>query len=271
MKINFDTLENKNLLVFSLIGVVAIFLIANLTNQEEFPILEDWYMTDLLFILVPAIVIVLGSILIVRYGLRGNYGIAWILFTLAFCSWYVGELTYSYDYEYDIEDISTLTSDIFYILAYPLFLGFTIFYLKPRKRIISKNLILLSSLASLLFLIPSLYMTFDMEYTELDTLTTFLYVIYPILDVIILIPSIIATVLFFRGQVNLLWMMILLGIVLDVIADIGYLSFSIEESYYPGHPIDILYVASYVMIAFGALSHIRLYKKRKLDLKSKFD
>lgn len=263
MKSRFDKLENTNLLIYSLIGVVVIFLIANLTNQEEFPIAEDWYMTDLLFIIVPGVVIILGSILITRYGLRGNYGIAWVLFTLAVSSWYVGELTYSYDNEYDIEVLSTLTSDIFYIVGYPLFFGFTIFYLKPRKRIISKNLILLSSLVALLFVVPTLYLTFGMEYGELDALTIFLYAIYPILDAIILVPSIIATVLFFRGQVNFLWMMILLGTILDVIADTGYLTFSIEETYYPGHPIDILYICSYVVYAFGALSHIRLYKKIK--------
>jgi len=83
--------------------------------------------------------------------------------------------------------------------------------------------------------------------------------------------EIIPAVLFFRGQVNFLWIMILLGTILDIIADTGYLTFSIEETYYPGHPIDILYICTYVLYAFGALSHIRLYKKRKPDLKSKFD
>lgn len=260
-KSRFDTLENKNLLIYSLIGVVVIFLIAHLTNQEEFPITEGWYMTDLLFIIFPVAVIIFGSILVVRYGLHGNHGIAWLLFTLAFCSWFAGELTYNYEYEYDIEDLSTLTSDIFYILGYPLFLGFTIFYLRPRKKIISKKLIVVSSLVSLLFVVPTLYLTFGIEYEYLDALTVFLYAIYPILDAIILIPSIIAVVLFFRGQVNLLWIMILLGTIVEIIAGLGYLTFSIEETYYPGHPINILFISTYVLFAFGALSHIRLYKK----------
>ena len=264
MKTRLDTLENKNYLLLALIGVVVIFLVGNIANQEEFPIAEDLYMTDLLYMIFPGIVVVFGLMLVFRYGLRGSHGISWILFTLAIASWYVGEMTYSYDYKYDLEDLSTLTSDFFYIIGYPLFFGFTIFYLKPRKRIISKKMILVSSLVSILFIIPSLYFTFNEEY-QLDELTIFLYAIYPILDGVILIPSIIATFLFFRGQVNLLWSLILIATILFIIADTAYLVFSIEETYYPGHPVDILYIWSYILYAFGASSHIRLYKNKKSE------
>ncbi len=265
MKTRFDALENKNYLFLALTGVVIIFLVGNIANQEEFPISENMYMTDLLFMIIPVIVIAFGLMLVFRYRLRGNHGISWVLFTLAIASWYVGDMTYKYDYRYDLEDLSTLTSDFFYIIGYPLFFGFTVFYLKPRKQIISKKMILASSLVSILFIIPTLYFTFNEEY-QLDKLTIFLYAIYPILDGVILIPSIIATFLFFRGQVNLLWSLILIATILFIIADTSYLVFSIEETYYPGHPVDILYVWSYILYAFGALSHIRLYKKRKSEL-----
>ena len=265
MKTRFDTLENKNYLLLALVGVVVLFLVGNISNQEEFPIAEDLYMTDLLFIIFPGIVVVFGLMLVFRYGLRENHGISWILLTLAIASWYVGEMTYKYYYKYELEDLSTLTSDFFYIIGYPLFLGFTIYYLKPRKRIISKKMVLSASLVSILFVIPTLYFTFNGEYQP-DELTIFLYAIYPILDGVILIPSIIATVLFFRGQVNLLWSLILIAAILLIIADTSYLVFSVEETYYPGHPVDILFVWSYILYAFGALSHIRLYKKRKTEL-----
>src|SRR3989344_6135773 len=201
MKTRFDTLENKNYLLLALIGVVVIFLVGNIAHQEEFPIAKDLYMTDLLYMIFPGIVVVFGLMLVFRYRLRGSHGISWILFTLAITSWYVGDMTYKYDYKYDLEDLSTLTSDFFYIIGYTLFLGFTIFYLKPRKRIISKKMVLASSLVSVLVVI--------------------------------------ATICF-------------------IIADTAYLVFSIDDTYYPGHPIDILFVWAYILYAFGALSHVRL-------------
>ena len=255
-----DLSNDKRNLVFSLLGICVIFLVANLLDQEQYPITEDWYATDLLFIIVPSSVIILGLILIGRYKIQGNHAKAWILFTLAVVIWFVGEWTYEYDYEYELSDPSTYFSDIFYILGYPLFFGFSIFYLKTWARVITKKMILAASLISLIVIIPSLYLTLENE-DEVDSFTLFLYVIYPILDGLILAPAIIATFLFFRGQVNLLWALILIATLFDVAADTIYLNAAIEESYYPGHPIDILYLWAYVMYAFGALSHIKLFKK----------
>jgi hypothetical protein len=110
----YDTLENKNVLILSFIAVVVIFLIGNIINQEQFPITEDIFMTDLLFVITPIMVIGLGGILVLRYGIKGSHSIAGILFTLAFASWFAGETTYSYEQEYDFEDISTFTSEFFF-------------------------------------------------------------------------------------------------------------------------------------------------------------
>jgi len=111
-----------------------------------------------------------------------------------------------------------------------------------------------------------LYFTFDIENEKLDGLTIFLYAIYPILDAIIIIPSIIAAILFFRGQVNLLWTAVLIGTILWVIADTSYLIFSVDDTYYPGHPLDILFIWAYILWAFGAYSHVKLYKKSESNL-----
>ena len=151
-----STTENQ-FLVTSLVAIVVIFIIGNLFNQEDYPIIENIYPIDILFIIIPVAVIILGVILSAIYKGSGSHGKAWILFTISIIIWFVGEMTYEYDYEYDIEDISTLTSDVFYILGYPIFFAFTILYLKPRKNNISKNIILLSVLVSTVFVTPTLY------------------------------------------------------------------------------------------------------------------
>lgn len=258
MRTNLDALENKKSLIFLLVAVVIVFLIANVIHQEEFPINKSLFMTDLLTIIGSFIAAVFGGLLCFKYKARGNNGIAWIFFTLSMISWFLGEISYSYNYEYTLENISSLTSDIFFISGYPLLLGFTIFYLKSRKDIISKKMILTSSLFSLLVVIPSLFIALDTS--EIDTLTLFLYVIYPILDGVILIPAVIAVFLFFRGKINFLWTMILFGMILNVAGDTIYLISSIDDSFYSGHPGNILYVWAYVFFGFGTLSHLKLFK-----------
>lgn len=257
-----DSGINKQYLVSALGIVVFIFLLGNLIDQEQFPIVEDWYMTDLLFLIVPVLVILLGIRLIIRYRIQGNHSIAWILFTLAIIVWYAGEITYTYDVEYDVQDISTLTSDLLWIMGYPLFFGFAVFYLKPFRQAISKNTIFGALLVSSLFVIPTLYFTF-VDSGDLSEISLFIYAIYPILDTIILIPSLIAIILFFKGKINSLWVLVLLATVVDIVADTGFLLFDIENFYYPGHPIDILYVWSYILYMFGTISIYNIIKRVK--------
>lgn len=251
---------SKQILVFSLIGISIVYLIANLLNEQDYPITENWYPTTLLFIMIPGVAIFLGITLLLRYKVKGSHGISWIFFTVAMICWFLGEWTYAYDYEYDINDLSTMTSDIFYILGYPFFFAFNIFYLKPRKRVISKKMIYTALFVSLLFVVPTLYFTFNTE-EEIDEFTMFLYAIYPILDSIILAPSIIVVSLFLRGEVNFMWALILFGTILFIIADTIYLVTSIGETYYPGHPMDIPYLWAYSFYAVGAYYNISLFKK----------
>lgn len=257
---NNNIIFEQRYLFYSLIGIGFFFLLANLLNQENYPINDNWYPTDLLYYFLPAIAAILGTILSIMYRGKGNHGKAWIILTIAIVSWYVGDLTYVYYNEYDVEDLSTFTSDFFYIAGYPLFFVFGIFYLKARKNIVSKKMILSAIIVSSSLVIPSLYISFDME-EELSALDVLITAGYPILDGFVLAPVIIGMMLFFRGQVNLLWSLMLFSILCLVVGDTLYLGSYIDNSYYPGHPADMFFLWHYTILSFSFYSHIKLYRK----------
>src|SRR4029077_10227653 len=93
---------------------------------------------------------------------------------------------------------------------------------------------------------------------------------YPIADAIVLVPAIIGVILFFGGKVNFLWSLMLVGIVVEVIADTGFQYFSLDNSYYTGHPVDVLFLWSYILFSFGLFDHIKIFKKSH-DKKNTFD
>lgn len=265
MKNGFEILSEQKFLVYSLITIGFIFLIANLFEQEDYPVFKNWYATDILYFIIPAIGILLGTLLSVKYGAKGNHGKAWILLTLAMVSWYIGELTFVYENEYDVENIASFTSDIFYILGYPLLFGFAVFYLKARKKIISKQMMLAASAISIALVVPSLYISFDLEEEALEPIEIFIVAIYPILDGIVLAPALVGVILFLRGQVNLLWSLMMIGLLCEVTGDTLYLGSYIDDSYYPGHISDMFYQWSYVLFVFGFYSHFKLYKKEPME------
>lgn len=248
-------------LLYTLIGITFMFLLANLLNQEDYPLTENWHYTDLLYFSLPALAIILGTILSAMYRGKGNHGKAWIILTLAIVSWYGGELTYVYYNEYDVEDLTTFTSDFFYIGGYPLFFVFGLYYLKARKKIISKKLVLLAIIISLGLVIPSLYISFALEEEELGALDVLITASYPILDGVVLVPVLVGMTLFFRGQVNLLWASMFFAVLCLVIGDTLYLGSYTNDSYYPGHVSDMFFIWNYAILSFGFYSHIKLYRK----------
>lgn len=255
--------HTSDYVIFAIIGFVGIlffFLIANMFNQEQYPITENVYPTDVLFIILPLIVMGIGIILSVKYKFKGNHGKAWVFFTLAIMAWFVAEITFSYDVEVDPQDISTLTSDIFFIVGYPLFFTFSIFYLKPRTKIISKNMIIGAIIVSIIFVVPTLYMAVDTD-DKLSNFEVLLNGIYPVLDAIIIVPLIITVTLFFKGRIGLLWLLILMGVFTMVLADTIYLTELIDDSYGVGDLVDVLYLWSYVLYGLGAWSFIRTYRE----------
>src|SRR5207302_10818723 len=85
--------------------------------------------------------------------------------------------------------------------------------------------------------------------------------IYTMEDAIVLVAAIIGIILFYRGEVNFLRTLLLRGILFEVIADTGFQFFTLNNTYYTGHPVDILFIWSYIMFSFGVYSHIKIFKK----------
>ena len=116
-------------------------------------------------------------------------------------------------------------------------------------------------------LIPSLYMASGQD-SQIDDFELALALIYPIADAIILIPALIGVILFFRGEVNFLWSLICVAIILNVVADTGFLITSMDSSYYMGHPIDMLFLWAYILFSFGVYSHIQIFKRHNPRIRS---
>jgi hypothetical protein len=155
-------------------------------------------------------------------------------------------------------------ADFFYLAGYPLLVAFSIFYLKPVRKAISRKLIILATIASGVLLAPTLYLVSGSN-SEISSLELVLAASYPILDALLLCPAIIGVTLFFKGEVNFLWSLICTATILNVIGDTGFLVLSMDDSYYTGHPIDLLYLWGYILFAFGVYSHIKIFKSRIND------
>ncbi len=255
MQNNFERLQEQKLLFTCLIITGLGILIATFLGKEMVKTV-----TDLTYVPVAGMLVVLSIIISARFRKTGNHGKAWLLFSGLAISWFIAETTWIiYELGYHLNPFPS-PADAFYLIGYPFLFLFTIHYLKPFKKLISKKLIISASVITISVLIPSLYMTIENHSNE-SGFGVILGAIYPIEDSIVLVPAIIGIVLFFRGEVNFLWTLLLIGILFEVIADTGFQYVTLNNSYYTGHPVDILFIWSYIMFSFGVYSHIKIFKK----------
>ena len=255
MQNNFEKLqEQKSLFACLLITGIGITL-ATFFGKDVVKVL-----TDFTYISVAGAFVILSIIISSRFRKTGSHGKAWLLFLGTAISWFIAETTWTvYELAYHANPFPS-PADAFYIAGYPFLFLFSIYYLKPFKKLISRKMILSTSLIAVSVLVPSLYMTIDNNSDE-SKFAIILGAIYPIADSIVLVPALIGIFLFFRGEVNFLWTLLLIGILFEVIADTGFQYFTLDNSYYTGHPIDILFIWSYLLFSFGVYNHIQMFKK----------
>ena len=264
METRLEKLQSQKYLLISLIVTGFAFLISESIGKET----ADLF-ANLIFIPVPASTVILSCILTKRNGLTGSHGKAWILFTIFAALWCVAEQVWLVNELVYKEKPFPSSADFFYLSGYPFYFIFSFLYLHPFRNAISKKMIVITSLIAIVVLIPNLYMTFDNNSDESE-FAIILGSIYPIADAIVLIPAMIGVALFFRGKVNFLWSLLLIGMIFEVVADTAFQYFSLDDSYYTGHPVDILFLWSYLLLSFGLYDHIKIFKKSH-DNKNTFD
>ncbi|MBI1828012.1 MAG: hypothetical protein HY222_04310 [Thaumarchaeota archaeon] len=247
----------KKFLFYSLLATAFSLIIAGTFGKE---VASQVSLSLYLIATVPFVV--LPIMLSRRFGIKGNHGKAWIMFAIFASLWFIAERTIMY---YDLtlhSEPFPSWADFFWILAYPFLFLFMLYYLRPVKIAISKELVIASSMIAISVLIPTTYITYyDVREASLPEI--FVALSYPIGDAIVLAPAIIGLILFFRGEVNFLWSLVCIAIIFEEIADTGFLAATlINHSYYKGHPVDIPFIWAYIFFSFGVYHHIKTYRNR---------
>ena len=259
MQLFYQRFNVQEYLLFTLLGITSIVLLANIGGQD---LAENT--TNLFSIVLSSMVMVFSFFMVSKYGIKGNHGKAWILFMLFSTYWFCAETV---DVLYDIvlgTDAWEYANDFFYITGYQLFFASLVFYLKPFVKQISKKLLLGVTIISISLLIPSLIMIIDST-PDLTNKNFLVLLAYPVLDSVILIPAMIGVVLFFKGGVNFMISLLCLGIITQIIGDNSVLFLSLQNLYYPGHLVEILFLWTYALFVFGLSNQVGLFKEKSED------
>lgn len=257
MQANRVSLKGIEFFLFCLLAVGLVVLISNIAGEETANLT-----TDLTYIPASGGLLALSVIIAIRFRGIGDHGKAYIFFTVfvsfwaaAECLWLRSEMS---------SHLSPFPEEIdwLYLAGYPFLFCFSVYYLKPLRLLISKKMFTCASIAAAVFLIPTIHTMYS--FNPNATVSEIAWAaIYPISDVMVLFPAVLGMMLFFNGKAGLFWSLAFIAIILNIVADSGFFFLDIDRSY-SGNPINILYLWSYILFAFGIYSHIKLYGKPKM-------
>jgi hypothetical protein len=256
-------LKSQRFMLYMLAATAFAILVAESIGKEAAIVFTNW-----IFVPIPGALVVLSILSVKRHGITGSHGKAWISFAVFSAMWFIAEQVWMVlELFYNQKPFPSM-ADFFYIAGYPAYFVFAVLYIKPVKSGITRKMVMGSLLVAIGVLVPNLYMTFENNSDE-DQLSTTLAAFYPVADAIVLVPALIGVALFFGGKVNFAWSLMLVGIIIEVVADTGFQYFSLDNSIYTGHPVDILFLWSYILFLFGVYNNIKIFKTQKKSYHNK--
>jgi len=254
--------NNHKRLLIILIAFIVIFSLA----YQLRPFLEDPYfgfITIPAFSILPGILVGYATITTIKLFKQKHIQTkSFLLFTLGLASWFIAEQIWiAYDYFLEGDPFPS-EADFFYVAAYPLMTAFLFYSLKPILKSVSRNVWLFAIGLSFSFLIPTVPAAYDDMVGE-SAYATSVALAYPILASFQLVPAIVGVMYLTKNSANLSWMLFLFGFIMYSIADSFFLLSELDGSYYDGHPVDLMYTASFLFLIFAV--HLR-YTVTKLPI-----
>ena len=127
--------------------------------------------------------------------------------------------------------------------------AFLFISLKPVKKLLSKKVWFLAFVVSMAFLIPSIVASYD-NLEGGDVFEIAISLAYPVLTSVQLIPVILGISILGKNTSSFPWMLLLFAFLIYSVSDIYSLFSQLDETYYVGHPVDLMHLYSFIFIIF---------------------
>ncbi|WXG43482.1 MAG: hypothetical protein WED04_05495 [Promethearchaeati archaeon SRVP18_Atabeyarchaeia-1] len=196
-----------------------------------------------------------------RFGwLRVKPGQITIAMSLGLVFWTLAEFTFM-DYEIIGESPFPSLADVFYVAGYLMFLIALFMNIRTIKmKFSSAMLAVWVALSATALVLIAYFAVLPIIQAGIDV-TTAVALMYPILDLLIVVLVLVILLKFRSGEVAKPWGFLILGFILQAVGDTFF-----EYAQYTGtytmayHPADMILSLGYSMILAGAVFFIRAYR-----------
>ncbi|MCV0411670.1 histidine kinase [Nitrosarchaeum sp.] len=200
---------------------------------------------------IPASVAIVGFIVARRYTGTLVYAKAYNMLAIAFLFMLFAEFTYFiYEQWLDLEPYPSI-ADVFFFMFYPMIVIYLIINVRFFAPKLSKLGVLI--IISIPLIATSTYLGLTIE--DYGSFDFFYGIIFVAASSATLGLAIHAASIFRGGLVGTAWLVLVLGITINLIGDVWYYYIEVIESYSLGHPVNLCWYAAYLLILYALYKH----------------
>lgn len=191
--------------------------------------------------------------------LKTYYSIVWPFFTLWLALWFLGETCWAiYTLILNVEVPFPSIADIFWLCGYIPLSAALLIYLRTFWSVLSKSTIGIAVGIFLSLGIPaSVALMTPIMTLEEDIVAMFFNVAYVSFDIFMLFLAILGLTIFLKGSLGKSWLSINSGLLSTIVADVLFGITNAQETYYPGHPLELFFHLGYVLFLLAFYIHTK--------------
>ena len=212
-------------------------------------------LSNVVFPIVASAAVFSSAFALRKYGPKPNkFLMIWLCFTVGMTLWFLGELSWAvYTFALNVEIPYPSIADIFWLVGYvPLLLALFV-YCRLFASVLSKRtMALITAVICVLGVLVSVALIVPITGIEENLATLAIDLAYPLLDIALLSMALVGLVIFQKGSMGKSWLLIILGILLNVAGDMIFSYTTAQGTYYNGHLSELLFIYGYLffMLAF---------------------
>jgi hypothetical protein len=238
------------LLILWIVVLFQIYLYNTFPNPNDASRL-----VDIISIINPLISSIIAFIVAKKYWGSKIFGKAYLALALSLTMNFLGETVYGI-YDTLGYDTNFGPMDILFYAFYPLVLTHLILnirFFKPKISIFTKTWLVGIPLITI-----SVYSILSFEKHSTANFAFDTGLIYVIMSSTILSGTLLGARVFKQGVLGKAWLVLLIGILLQTTGDVWYGYLDTFDQYTLTHPMNLLYYASYMVIAYALYKHQKI-------------
>lgn len=196
-----------------------------------------------------------------KYGtnIKQQFSLIWLNFAIGMLFWFLGESLWAvYTILLEVEIPYPSLADVFWLVGYvPMFMALCL-YVKIFASALSKKVLSITIVAvTILVILVFVALIMPLINSGEDSIVQAVNFAYILLDLVSLSTALLGLAIFLKGRLGKSWLLINAGMASYTIADMLFSYTTTKNTYYTGHPLELLYHWGYILFLLAFYIHTK--------------